>query len=183
MEEDASSPRPRCGSSVRLRVLCGEKDSRELNQRGNRGNGGRHQSDRPPAAVPLCASASSVVRKAGVQQLEPQRKWRKWRNCFKIVGTRSHPSGWKETVLTYDQTIANARTGPPEAPRSERLGRVVTPSHAAWTRAARIVARLVRAGKLRAGSVAPGFFRAACSPRQRGIMASRSSPTISGTSR
>ncbi len=42
---------------------------------------------------------------------------------------------------------------------AERLGRVITPSYAAWTRAARIVARLVQAGKLRTGSVAPGFFR------------------------
>lgn len=42
---------------------------------------------------------------------------------------------------------------------AERLGRVITPSYAAWTRAASIVTRLVQAGKLRAGEVVPGFFR------------------------
>lgn len=41
---------------------------------------------------------------------------------------------------------------------AERLGRVITPTYGAWTRAARIVTRLVEAGELSAGGVRPGFF-------------------------
>ncbi|CAN5807548.1 hypothetical protein BH23GEM7_BH23GEM7_10340 [soil metagenome] len=41
---------------------------------------------------------------------------------------------------------------------AERLGRVITPTYTAWSRAARIITRLVQAGHLTAGAVAPSFF-------------------------
>lgn len=41
---------------------------------------------------------------------------------------------------------------------AERLNRVLTPGYRAWTRASRIVTRLVEAGHLSPGGVKPSFF-------------------------
>lgn len=41
---------------------------------------------------------------------------------------------------------------------AERLDRVLAPGYAAWTRATRIMVRLVESGRLSAGRLKPGFF-------------------------
>lgn len=41
---------------------------------------------------------------------------------------------------------------------AERLSRVIAPSYSTWTRATRIIVRLVESGRLGVGRLKPGFF-------------------------
>jgi len=54
----------------------------------------------------------------------------------------------------------------------EAVGRIVTPSHAAWRRAGSIIARLIRVGALHPNGVKPSFFNdclIAASAREHGF--------------
>jgi predicted nucleic acid-binding protein len=76
-----------------------------------------------------------------------------------LVGARDE-AAWRRW---YDRRI----------PPSGRVGRVITPSHATWLRASRMVARLSEEGRIRPEQIRAGFFNdclLAASAREGGFV-------------